>query len=138
MLATPESYNTLLGVTRTINEQLTDDVEVFIVEMGARHPGDIAEICDLVHPRLGVITRLGPQHLEYFKTEETIVRAKTELARSLPADGVAIVDADGFSDFAPPQDWPARTVRVSARPDSGAEAVLGRHRRQRRRARRSR
>lgn len=125
VLATPESYNTLLGVTRTINELLADDTEVLIVEMGARHPGDIAEICDLVRPTIGVITRLGPQHLEYFKTEETIVRAKTELARALPADGIAIADADGISDFAPPLDWTARTVRVSARPDSCAEAVLG-------------
>ena len=124
VLATPESYNTLLGVTRTINEQLTDDIEVFIVEMGARHPGDIAVICDLVSPKLGVITRLGPQHLEYFKTPETIVRAKTELARALPNDGVAIVDADGYSDFAAPLDWTARTVRVSARPDSGAQATI--------------
>jgi len=125
VLATPESYNTLLGVTRTINEQLADDTEVFIVEMGARHPGDIAEICELVHPKLGIITRLGPQHMEYFKTPETIVSAKTELARSLPADGIAIVDADGFSAFAPPLGWAARTVRVSARAGSGAEAILG-------------
>lgn len=125
VLATPESYNTLLGVTRTINEHLTDDIEVLIVEMGARHPGDIAEICDLVRPTIGVITRLGPQHMEYFKTEDTIVRAKTELARALPDDGIAIVDADGFTDFAQPLDWPARTIRVSARSDSGAEAILG-------------
>ncbi len=124
VLATPESYNTLLGVTRTINEQLTDDVEVFIVEMGARHEGDIDEICQLVKPKYGVITRLGPQHLEYFKTPETIVRAKTELARSLPADGVAIVDADGYSDFSAP-DWTARTVRVSADPGRGAEIGVG-------------
>ena len=124
VLATPESYNTLLGVTRTINEQLTDDIEVFIVEMGARHPGDIAQICDLVNPKLGVITRLGPQHLEYFKTPETIVRAKTELARSLPADGVAIVDADGYSDFAS-VDWPATTIRVSAQPELGADVLVG-------------
>ncbi len=124
VLATPESYNTLLGVTRTINEQLTDDIEVFIVEMGARHPGDIAQICDLVQPKYGVITRLGPQHLEYFKTPETIVATKTELARSLPADGIAIVDADGYSDFAS-VDWPAKTIRVSAQPELGADVLVG-------------
>jgi UDP-N-acetylmuramoyl-tripeptide--D-alanyl-D-alanine ligase len=125
VLATPESYNTLLGVTRTINEQLADDTEVLIVEMGARHPGDIAAICDLVQPAVGVITRLGPQHLEYFKTEDTIVRAKTELLRSLPADGIAIVDADGLSEFRAPHDWTARTIRVSARPEAASDALIG-------------
>ncbi|HEY3317582.1 MAG TPA: UDP-N-acetylmuramoyl-tripeptide--D-alanyl-D-alanine ligase [Coriobacteriia bacterium] len=124
VLATPESYNTLLGVTRTINEQLADDTEVLIVEMGARHPGDIEEICRLVRPKVGLLTRLGPQHLEYFKSEAAVVAAKTELLRALPADGIAVVDADGLEDFAAPHAWQARTLRVSARMDSGAEALV--------------
>lgn len=123
--ATPESYNTLLGVTRAINEDLAEDTEVFIVEMGARQPGDIEEICRLVKPTMGVVTRLGGQHLEYFKTLETVVRTKTELARSLPADGLAVVDADGISAFEPPLGWRARTLRVSARLEAGADAVVG-------------
>ena len=52
------------------------------------------------------------------------MRAKTELARSLPADGVAIVDADGYSDFAS-VDWPAKTIRVSAQPELGADVLVG-------------
>ena len=66
------------------------------------------------------MTRLGPQHLEYFKTEETVVRTKTELLRALPADGLAVVDADGSSDFRAPRTGQARTVRVSVR--AGARA----------------
>lgn len=120
VFATPESYNTLLGVTRAINEQLDGDTEVFVVEMGARQPGDIDEICGLVRPRIGVVTRLGNQHLEYFKTSESVVRTKTELLRALPNDGTAVVDADGLTDFAPPLEWSARTLRVTA--DAGREA----------------
>ncbi|TLM72178.1 MAG: UDP-N-acetylmuramoyl-tripeptide--D-alanyl-D-alanine ligase, partial [Actinobacteria bacterium] len=124
VLATPDSYNTLLGVTRTINELLTPEHEAFVVEMGARQPGDIAEICDLVHPEVGVVTSLGPQHLEYFKDEATVVRTKTELLRALPADGIAVVDADGIEDFAGAHDWTAPTTRVSAREGAGAEVTV--------------
>lgn len=124
VLASPESYNTLLGVVRTINEQLADDTEVFIVEMGARQTGDIAEICALVHPTVGIITRLGPQHLEYFKTEENVVRTKSELLCSLPAEGFAVLDADGLTDFAQPDGWSVRALRVSAREDAQPDALL--------------
>jgi UDP-N-acetylmuramoyl-tripeptide--D-alanyl-D-alanine ligase len=124
VLASPESYNTLLGVTRTINEGLTDDIEVLIVEMGARHEGDIRELCELVRPTIGVITRLGPQHLEYFKDEATVVRAKTELLAALPADGFAVVDADGISGFSHPEEWAARVIRLSTRPEAEPDALL--------------
>ena len=66
MLVTPESYTTPMGVVKTIRESLRPMHEVFVCEMGARHVGDIREICDIVHPRHGVITSIGPQHLETF------------------------------------------------------------------------
>ena len=78
-LTTPHSYNTTLGVVRTVNENLTPLHEVFVVEMGARQKGDIKEICDLVNPRAGILTSIGPQHLETFKTQENIVNTKYEL-----------------------------------------------------------
>lgn len=80
---TPGSYNTLLGVVRTIREQLDEDDEIFVCEMGARHPGDIKEICDLVNPDLGIITAIGDAHLESFGSIETTKETKFELARSL-------------------------------------------------------
>jgi len=67
-LMTPGSFNTTLGVVRTIREYLKPYHEVFIVEMGAKQRGDIKEICDLVHPWGGIVTAVGPQHLESFKT----------------------------------------------------------------------
>ncbi|MDE6333868.1 MAG: UDP-N-acetylmuramoyl-tripeptide--D-alanyl-D-alanine ligase, partial [Muribaculaceae bacterium] len=93
-LMTPGSYNTTLGVVRTIREMLKPYNEVFIVEMGAKSRGDIKEICDLVHPSIGIITAVGPQHLESFKTIENVQAAKFELADALPADGTAIVNDD--------------------------------------------
>ncbi len=83
VLMTPHSYNTTLGVVRTVNESLTPLHEVFVVEMGARQTGDIKEICDLVHPESGILTSIGPQHLETFGTIENIVNTKYELIDSV-------------------------------------------------------
>ena len=94
VLMTPESYNTTLGVVRTIRDQLKPIHQIFICEMGARDTGHIKEICDLVHPRHGVITSIGPQHLETFKTQENIINTKFELAEALPGDGVAFLNYD--------------------------------------------
>lgn len=93
-LMTPGSFNTTLGVVRTIREYLKPYNEVFIVEMGAKNIGDVREICDLVHPTAGIITAVGPQHLESFKTIDNVQRAKFELADSIPADGFVLVNDD--------------------------------------------
>jgi UDP-N-acetylmuramoyl-tripeptide--D-alanyl-D-alanine ligase len=93
-LMTPGSFNTTLGVVRTINEYLKPYNEVFIVEMGAKQKGDVKEICDLVHPSVSIVTAVGPQHLETFKTIETVRDTKFEIVDCLPADGVAIINND--------------------------------------------
>lgn len=93
-LMTPGNFNTTLGVIRTVREHLKPYNEVFIVEMGAKQPGDIADICNLVHPRAGIITAVGPQHLESFKTIENVAATKFELADALPPDGLAVLNND--------------------------------------------
>ncbi len=93
-LATPASYNTPMGVTRVIRESLDETYEVFIGEMGARHRGDIAEMCELVRPQYGLITSIGPQHLETMFNIETIAKTKYELVEALPADGMAFLPGD--------------------------------------------
>lgn len=93
-LMTPGSFNTTLGVIRTVREMMKPYCEVFICEMGAKQIGDIKEICDLVHPNIGIVTAVGPQHLESFKTIENVCSTKFELVDALPADGVAIVNND--------------------------------------------
>ena len=94
VMMTPGSFNTTLGVIRTIREYLKPYNEVFIVEMGAKQIGDIKEICDLVHPEIGIVTAVGEQHLESFKSIENVQRTKFELIDSLPSDGIAIVNDD--------------------------------------------
>lgn len=94
VLMTPGSYNTTMGVVRTINEMLTPAHEIFICEMGAKGKGQIKEICDIVHPRYGILTSIGPQHLENFKTIENIIDTKFELIDALPDDGIAFLNFD--------------------------------------------
>lgn len=94
VLATPGSFNTPLGVSRTINEQLETGHRFFVVEMGARQGGDIREICGLVRPTIGVLTAIGPAHLESFGSLDAIRRGKYELIESLPPDGVAVMNVD--------------------------------------------
>lgn len=91
---TPGSYNTTLGVVRTVREYLKPFDQVFICEMGAKQIGDIKEICDLVHPEIGIITAVGPQHLESFKSIENVQKTKFELADALPANGLAVLNDD--------------------------------------------
>ncbi len=93
-LITPESYNTTLGVVRTIREKLRPVHEFFVCEMGARNVGDIKEICDIALPKHGVITSVGEQHLESFKTLDNILKTKFELADALPEDGILFVNMD--------------------------------------------
>ena len=94
VLMTPGSFNTPMGVVRTVREQLKPFHEVFIVEMGAKQEGDIKEICDIAHPTIGILTAVGAAHLETFKTVDNIRKTKFELIDSLPQNGFAVLNAD--------------------------------------------
>ncbi len=94
-LVTPASFNTPMGVTRVIRTMLEPGHRIFVAEMGARHVGDIREMCRLVHPTLGVLTSVGPQHLDTFKTLERIKKTKYELMDALPEDGCGFFADDG-------------------------------------------
>jgi UDP-N-acetylmuramoyl-tripeptide--D-alanyl-D-alanine ligase len=92
--ATPASYNTYLGVVRAINEGLTAKHRAFIAEMGAYRLGDVAELCELVRPSIGVLTAVGPAHLERFGSLDAIEQAKGELAEALGPDDFYVTNAD--------------------------------------------
>ena len=94
VLMTPGSFNTPMGVIRTVREMMKPYHQIFICEMGAKQRGDVKEICDLVNPEIGIITAVGPMHLESFKTMENVQATKFELADALPADGLAVVNND--------------------------------------------
>ena len=80
VVCTPQSFNTPMGVVRTIRESLKPQTEIFVCEMGAKNVGDIKEICDIAGPDLGMITSVGPQHLETFKSLDNVFNTKFELA----------------------------------------------------------
>ncbi len=94
VLVTPESYNTPMGVVKTIRSKMKSSHEIFVCEMGARYVGDIKELCDIVHPQHGIITSVGPQHLDTFGGIENIKKTKFELADALPEGGMLFLNGD--------------------------------------------
>lgn len=91
---TPGNFNTTLGVTRAVREGLSPTHDIFICEMGARHVGDIKEICDLVSPKMAIITSVGPQHLETFGSLDNVLHTKLELQSATKKDGVCFINTD--------------------------------------------
>ncbi|CAA6828322.1 MAG: UDP-N-acetylmuramoylalanyl-D-glutamyl-2,6-diaminopimelate--D-alanyl-D-alanine ligase (EC [uncultured Sulfurovum sp.] len=80
--ATPRSVNTLGGVMIDVNNDLPEDTQVYVVEMGARGEGDIAEITTFVNPHYVVVGKIGPAHIEYFRTMENIRNTKMEIVQT--------------------------------------------------------
>jgi UDP-N-acetylmuramoyl-tripeptide--D-alanyl-D-alanine ligase len=94
VLKTPDGVNTSMGIARIIREELSDEQEIFVVEVAAYAPGEIREVCEILRPALGILTSVGVQHLERFRTQARIAEAKYELLASLRAGGTAILNAD--------------------------------------------
>lgn len=90
---TDENMNTDVGVSLSILKNLQQDTEFFVAEMGAYRIGEIKKICGLVHPKYGILTAIGNQHISLFGSQHNIEIAKTELLNSLPEDGGAYINA---------------------------------------------
>lgn len=127
VVATPKSYNTLMGVCLTVNNQLagTRRLDYFVVEMGAYVPGEIARICQLTQPQISIVTAVGPQHLERFGSIANIVKAKSEIVEALPPDGVAVLNGDDDHVRTMVAKAPGKVVIVSrsTAPQTGARLV---------------
>jgi len=93
-LITPASYNTPMGITRTIREMLKPIHEVFVCEMGADKVGDITYLMDMVRPQFGVVTSIGPQHLNTFHSMDNIIYEKMQEIEMLPHKGVGFINLD--------------------------------------------
>lgn len=93
-LPTPRNLNTYNGLIMTVNNHLTKFHDIFIAEMGAYVKGEIKGLCKLVHPKYGILTRIGTAHLETFGSEQNIIDGKFELIESLPSDGFAVLNGD--------------------------------------------
>ncbi|MDD3923822.1 MAG: UDP-N-acetylmuramoyl-tripeptide--D-alanyl-D-alanine ligase [Erysipelotrichaceae bacterium] len=93
-LQTPHSYNTPMGITITIRKYLKPIHEVFICEMGADKVNEIDYLTKFVKPHFGIVTSIGPQHLNTFITLENIINEKMKMIENLPSDGVGFINMD--------------------------------------------
>lgn len=93
VLKIKEHQNSEVGIARCILQELKSEHEIFIVEMGAYNRGGIKLLCDMVHPKIGILTGINEQHMATFGSQENIIKAKYELIESLPADGMAFFNA---------------------------------------------
>lgn len=97
VLCTQGNNNSEIGVAQTVLKQLKGDEDFFVVEMGAYKIGEIKAICDIVHPKIGIITGIGDQHLELFGSLDNIRKAKYELIESLPKNGKKFIAEKDFT-----------------------------------------
>jgi len=93
-LKTDASKNSPIGITEVVLRKLRPDHEVFVVEMGAYRPGEIAEMTRMVLPEVGVLTAINPQHQDLFGSMETTMKAKYELAAGLTGKKILITNLD--------------------------------------------
>ncbi len=121
-LVSPASFNNRMGLARTINEHLSAGTEVFVAEMGTYGQGEIKQMCKWVNPEVGIITALGPVHLERMKTLETIAKAKREIVEAAKV-GVINIDYPLLADIAVHEAKLRRIVTVSCE-DSSASVFL--------------
>jgi UDP-N-acetylmuramoyl-tripeptide--D-alanyl-D-alanine ligase len=82
VLASKLSFNTPMGLSKTINDELDGSYNIFISEMGARYKNDITELVNLAKPDIGILTAIGPVHLETFKSIENIVEEKWKIIKN--------------------------------------------------------
>ena len=111
MLKTEGNYNTLLGIAKTILRNLHKNHEIFVCEMAAYRRDDIKTITRLIKPTIGIITAIGPMHLERFGTEENILKTKLELIESLPLNGIGFL----------PKELEQQIAKYSRNSDNGSK-----------------
>jgi UDP-N-acetylmuramoyl-tripeptide--D-alanyl-D-alanine ligase len=92
--ANAASFNNEIGLPVTILGT-PPGTEALVLEMGARFAGNIAELCAIARPTIGVVTNIGLAHAEHLGGPDGVARVKGELLEALPADGLAVITADG-------------------------------------------
>jgi UDP-N-acetylmuramoyl-tripeptide--D-alanyl-D-alanine ligase len=91
--ATEGNLNNHIGVPLTLIRLDLDD-EYGVIEMGMNHPGEIAPLARMAAPEIGVISSIGPAHIEFFANQEAIAQEKAELIAALPPEGLAVLNSD--------------------------------------------
>lgn len=121
-VAPPGSFNNELGAPYTALRS-DADTRFLIMEMGSRGPGHLRYLCDLTPPEIGVVINVGVAHLGEFGSVDAIAAAKAELPQSLPAGGVAVLNADDHRVVAMADSTPARVVLAGEDPSASVRAV---------------
>ncbi len=122
VIAPPGSFNNELGHPWTVL-RATPETDFLVLEMSARHPGNIAALAAIAPPSIGVVLNVGTAHLGEFGSRDVIAATKSELPQSVPATGVVILNADDPAVAAMAERTEARVVRVSRSP--GADVWAG-------------
>ena len=114
-MESPRNYNNRFGVPLSLLE-LEPEHEYAVIELGASGIGEIAQLCTIAQPEIGVVTILGPAHLDGFETFENIIHAKAELIEALPASGVAVLNGDDRNIRRMAERTSARVIFVGQQP----------------------
>ncbi|OBI82415.1 UDP-N-acetylmuramoyl-tripeptide--D-alanyl-D-alanine ligase [Mycobacterium sp. 1245805.9] len=124
VVAPPGSFNNELGHPWTVL-RATRRTDYLVLEMSARHPGNIAALAEIATPAIGVVLNVGTAHLGEFGSREAIARTKSELPQAVPPSGVVILNVDDPAVAAMADVTAARVVRVSrmSQTDAGPSDV---------------
>ncbi|WP_166905191.1 UDP-N-acetylmuramoyl-tripeptide--D-alanyl-D-alanine ligase [Mycobacterium sp. DL440] len=124
VIAPPGSFNNELGHPWTVL-RATPETDYLILEMSARHPGNIAALAAIAPPQIAVVLNVGTAHLGEFGSREAIANTKAELPQAVPASGVVILNVDDTAVSAMAGKTAARVVRVSREPGSEVDVWAG-------------
>jgi len=108
------NWNNYIGLSLSLLS-VEAGARIGVFEIGTNHPGEIADLCRVLSPDWGIVTNVGPVHLEFFPSIDAIAEEKADLLRCLPSDGIAVLNADD-SRFGRMRDvCPCRVLAVGAR-----------------------
>ena len=124
VIAPPGSFNNELGHPWTVL-RATPETDYLILEMSARHPGNIAALAAIAPPQIAVVLNVGTAHLGEFGSREAIASTKAELPQAVPASGVVILNVDDTAVAAMAGKTEATVVRVSREPGSAVDVWAG-------------
>jgi UDP-N-acetylmuramoyl-tripeptide--D-alanyl-D-alanine ligase len=130
VLASPASFNNVMGLSRAVNDRLVPGTDVFVAEMGTYGPGEIAALCRIFPPEVSAITTIGEAHLERMRDRATIVRAKSEIlepARTVVLN-VDVPELEAAADLLAALEGPARkrVIRCATSEGAAADVVVRR------------
>ena len=117
VVAPPGSFNNELGHPWTVL-RATTETDYLVLEMSARHPGNIAALASIAPPSIAVVLNVGTAHLGEFGSREAIAATKAELPQAVPSSGVVILNVDDTAVAAMADQTAARVVRVGRTPDA--------------------